>query len=224
LGFNRQVRVDIWSDLVCPWCYIGKRRYERALETFAHRDGVETVHRAFQLDPSAPAGETRSRRDMLMKKYGWSDDQLTQIDDRMTRTAAAEGLVYRLDGGVTGTTFDAHRIVHLGAAHGIQDAVVERLFRAHFTEQRSLFEHGSLASLAAEAGLDRGEVERVLQGRDQAAGVADDIAQARALGVTGVPFFVFGGRYSVSGAQSAEAFAGALARAWGDTHAASAQA
>ena len=149
-----------------------------------------------------------------MKKYGWSVDQLAQIDDRMTRMAAAEGLDYRLDGGVTGNTLDAHRLVHLASARGVQDAVVERLFRAHFTEQRSLFEHGSLASLGAEAGLDPNEVQRMLAGRDYAEAVADDLTQARAIGVTGVPFFVIGGRYSVSGAQWIDVFAGALSHAW----------
>jgi predicted DsbA family dithiol-disulfide isomerase len=212
------MRVDIWSDVVCPWCYVGKRRFERALAAFEHHADVQVVHHSFQLNPAAPPGETTSRRESLKQKYNLSDAQVLDLDARMEQTAAAEGLTYDLSGGVTGNTFDAHRVLHLARERGIQDAVIERLYRAYFTEQRSLFDQASLIALAAEAGLDADEVRRMLDGRDYVQEVERDIAEARSLGAHGVPFFVIDGRYAVSGAQSPEVFAQALARAWADTH------
>jgi predicted DsbA family dithiol-disulfide isomerase len=212
------MRIDIWSDLVCPWCYIGKRRLENALADFEHRDDVQIVHRSFQLNPAAPAAQTSPRRDSLMAKYGWSEAQADAMNARLEQTAAAEGLRYDLAGGVTGNTFDAHRVLHLAHDRGVQDEVIERLYRAYFTEKRSLFDAESLAALAGEAGLDPDEVRRVLASDDYAAAVARDIAEARALGASGVPFFVIDQRYGVSGAQSADVFGQALARAWADSH------
>lgn len=209
------MRIDVWSDIVCPWCYIGKRRLERALEAFPDGGRVQVVHRAFQLNPGAPRGETSSRRAHLMSKYGWSDAQAEAMDARMERVAAADGLEYHLPGGVTGNTFDAHRLVHLARERGREDAALERLYRAYFTEQRSLFDRESLAALAAEAGLDPDETRRALESHAYAAAVEDDIREARALGVTGVPFFVIDNQYGVSGAQSAEVFTQALTRASG---------
>jgi predicted DsbA family dithiol-disulfide isomerase len=210
------VRIDIWSDLVCPWCYVGKRRFERALEEFAHRDEVQIAHRSFQLDPVSPRGTTSPRRQVLMAKYRLSAAQADAMDERMIQTAAAEGLDYRLAGGVTGNTFDAHQIVHLGARHERQDQVIEHLYHAHFTEQRSLFDHDSLARLAAEAGLDADEARDVLRRDTYAGAVAADVEQARAIGITGVPFFVVDGRYGVSGAQPADVLGQILDRAWSE--------
>jgi predicted DsbA family dithiol-disulfide isomerase len=208
------MRIDVWSDLVCPWCYIGKRRLERALEGFEHRDAVDVVHRSFQLNPSAPAGRTSSRRDMLMSKYGRSAAEVAELDARMEQTAAGDGLEYHLTAaGVTGNTFDAHRLVHLGRDQGRQDQVVERFFRAYFTEQQSLFDRESLSVLAVESGLDAADVRRVLDDDEFADAVRRDIRQAQALGTTGVPFFVIDGRYGVSGAQPVEVFGDALSRA-----------
>jgi len=208
------MRIDIWSDLVCPWCYVGKRRFERALETFEHRDDVQIAHRSFQLDPTSPPGQTHPRRQVLMKKYGWSEAQAQQMDERMIQTAAAEGLEFRLTGGVTGNTFNAHRVVHLAGDHGSQNAVVERLYRAHFTEQRSIFDEESLAALAAEAGLDGDEVRYVLSTDLYADAVIKDGEAARKLGASGVPFFVLDDRYGISGAQSPEVFTETLTKAW----------
>ncbi len=207
------MRIDIWSDLVCPWCYVGKRRFERALASFEHPDDVQVVHRSFQLDPLTPKGRTIDRREMLMRKYGWSSSQADEMDARMVRTAADEGLEYHLEGGVTGNTFDAHRLVHLAADHGLQDGAIERFYRAHFTERRSLFDSDSLVELAAEAGLPRQEAQEVLDGSMYADAVERDVTGARTLGISGVPFFVIGGRYGVSGAQSPEVLASALQRA-----------
>jgi predicted DsbA family dithiol-disulfide isomerase len=212
------MRVDIWSDLVCPWCYVGKRRFERALATFPHRSEVEVVHRSFQLDPNVPAHQTRDRRASLAEKYGMTEAQARASEQRMERLAAEEGLEFHLDGGLVGNTFDAHRLVHLARERGLQDPLIERLFRAHFTERRSLFDHQSLVDLAAEAGLDRDETWRVLADGIHAGAVRADEARAHALGASGVPFFVFADRYGVSGAQRSEVFSEVLARAWEEAH------
>ncbi len=213
------MRIDIWSDVVCPWCYVGKRRFEKALAGFEHRHEVQVVHRSFQLNPAAPAGQTSPRRASLMSKYGWSDAQVDTMNARMEQTAAAEGLNFDLSDGVTGNTLDAHRVLHLAHDRGRQDEVIERLYRAYFTEKRSLFDTDSLVALAAEAGLDRDEVRRVLAGTEYADAVARDIEEARRLGANGVPFFVIDERYGISGAQPADVFSEALARAWADAHA-----
>jgi predicted DsbA family dithiol-disulfide isomerase len=204
------MRVDIWSDLVCPWCYVGKRRFEKALARYEPRDHVQIVHRSFQLNPAAPRDTTSSRREMLMRKYQLSPEQVAEMDTRMTQTAAGEGLDFNLEGTLTGNTFDAHQIVHLAHAHGLQDAVIERLYRAYFTEQRSLFDQASLVDLAADAGLDRGEAATALRENRYADAVNADIALARRLGATGVPLFVFDGRYGISGAQAPDVFLDAL--------------
>ena len=210
------MRIDIWSDIVCPWCYIGKRRFERALHAFEHPDEVEVVHRSFQLDPAVPKGSVRNHRDVLMSKYGLSESQAAAAQARMERTAAEEGLEFHLVGGVTGNTFDAHRLLHMAKDHGIQDAVIERLYRAHFTEQRSIVDETSLVGLAAEAGLDADDSRDVLRGDRYADAVAADLRDARGLGVTGVPYYLLDHRHAVSGAQPAELFTEALTRAWAD--------
>jgi predicted DsbA family dithiol-disulfide isomerase len=207
------MRIDIWSDVVCPWCYLGKRRFERALAGFEDRAGVEVVHRSFQLDPTRPKGQTQNRRDMLMGKYNLTAAQVAAMDTRMEQTAAADGLAFHMGDGVTGNTFDAHRLLHLAAERGQQDATLERFYRAYFTEGRSLFDDESLTALAVESGLDASEVRGVLAGDAYAAAVTADTREAHALGANGVPFFVFDHRFGVSGAQAVEVFAQVLARA-----------
>jgi predicted DsbA family dithiol-disulfide isomerase len=207
------MRIDIWSDIVCPWCYVGKRRFEKALAAFDGRDGVEVVHRSFQLDPRSPQGQTFDRKQMLQQKYGWSTIQVQQADAQMMQIAAAEGLDYKLAGGVTGNTMDAHQVVHLARERGVQDAVVERLYRAHFIEQRSIFDRESLVSLATEAGLDPAEVRDTLERDVYVEAVKADNAEAHSLGANGVPFFVLNNRLGVSGAQPVDVFSQALAQA-----------
>src|SRR5688572_13603037 len=206
------MRVDIWSDLVCPWCYIGKRRFEKALFSFAGRDDVTVVHRAFQLDPTMPKGQLFRHRDVLMRKYRMSESQVAAAQAKLASLAADEGLEYHLVESTTGNTLDAHRLVHLAGEQGNQDAVIERFFRAHFTEGRSLFDNDSLVSLAEEAGLEG--ARDVLETNRYVENVAADHQEANALGATGVPFFVIDSRYGLSGAQSTEVFADALTRAW----------
>jgi len=217
--------VHIWSDVVCPWCYLGKRRFEQALARFEHRDDVRVVHRSFQLDPSRPRHQTVNRREMLKAKYQLSDQQVRDMDVRMEGLAANEGLEYHLtDTGVTGNTLDAHQLLQLGKVRGVQDAVLERLYRAYFTEQRSIFDRETLVALAREAGLDEAEARDALERDACVDGVAADVREARALGVTGVPFYVVGGRYGVSGAQAVDVFSEVLSKAWEDTVATSARA
>jgi predicted DsbA family dithiol-disulfide isomerase len=210
------IQVEIWSDIVCPWCYIGKRRFERALADVDDPGDFEIIHRAFQLNPSMPKGEVRDHRENLMAKYGLSESRAAEMQQQMERTAAAEGLEFHLVGGVTGNTFDAHALVHLGRARGIKDAVIERLFRAHFTEQRSIFDVDALVGLAADAGLDAGEARAALAGNEYANGVNADLRDARGLGISGVPYYIFDRRYAISGAQPPELFGEALARARAD--------
>ncbi len=209
------MNVHIWSDIVCPWCYLGKRRFEHALALFDHRDEVHVTHRSFQLDPSRPRHETTNRRAMLKAKYQLTDDKVLEMDARMERLAEIEGLEYHLtDSGLTGNTLDAHQLLQLAKERGVQDAVIERLYRAYFTEQRSVFEPDSLVALAGEAGLDAAEARDVLKRDAYVTAVEADVSEARSLGVSGVPFFVIDGRYGVSGAQATEVFEQALARAW----------
>jgi len=210
------MEIHIWSDVVCPWCYLGKRRFEKALSTFEHRDQVHVVHRAFELDPAAPKDQTFDTVELISGKYGISAGQFKAQQAQLIELAAAEGLEYNLDGGRSGNSFDAHRLVRLGRERGLQDAVIERFFRAYFTEQRSLFEADSLVALAVEAGLDRDEARSVLAEQKYTEAVQDDIRQARAYGANGVPFFVIDERYGISGAQATEAFASTLNRAWAD--------
>jgi predicted DsbA family dithiol-disulfide isomerase len=198
------LRVDVWSDLVCPWCHIGLHRLRRV----AADAGVplRIVHHAYQLDPQRQAsGPTR---EYLAGRYGAGN--VEGMLDNATRAGRAEGLALRLADSISCNTFDGHRLVAWAATRGSQDAVVGRLMRAHFEESADLADHAVLAALAAEAGLPAAEAAKVLAGDRFADEVDADLAQARAMGVRGVPFFVFGGRYGFSGAQPDEAFREAL--------------
>lgn len=207
------VEIEIWSDVVCPWCYLGKRRFERALAGFAHRGAVRVRFRSFELDPGA-APEPEPTVPMLARKYRQSEAAVLASMQQLTRTAAAEGLEYHLPEADSGNTFDAHRLIHAAAEHGRGEELAERLFRAHFTEGRSVFDHDSLALLAEEAGLDGARAREVLAGGEYADDVRADERQARVYGATGVPFFVLDGRYGISGAQPTELFGRALEEAW----------
>jgi predicted DsbA family dithiol-disulfide isomerase len=201
------MQIDIWSDIVCPWCYLGKRRLEKALAEFDRQDEVRIAHRSFQLDPTRVKGETLSRRVMLQSKYRLSEEQVRGMDQKMEQMAAAEGLEYHLtEAGLTGNTLDAHQLVHLAASHGREDDMVERLYKAYFTEQRSIFDLESLLVLASDQGLDTQEVREALETGLYVDDVRRDLNEARSLGVTGVPFFVIDGRYGISGAQATEVF------------------
>jgi predicted DsbA family dithiol-disulfide isomerase len=201
------MQVEIWSDPVCPWCYLGKRRFERALESFDHRDEVTVVYRSFELDPSAPPGVTAPTVERLAGKYGMSAGQAGETQRQMEQRAAQDGLEFRMEGLRSGNTRDAHRLLHLAKEHGVQAELAERLHRAYFTEQASIFDHSSLTELAVEAGLDRDDVIRVLASQEYGDAVDTDEAMAQALGVNGVPLFVIDRRYGISGAQPPEVIA-----------------
>ena len=211
-----KLRIDIWSDIACPWCYVGKRRLEQALARFAHAGEVEVVWRAFELDPAAPrVRDTRqSYAERLAGKYGTTPVQAQAMIDRMVDTAAVDGLALRFDVIRPGNTFDAHRLLHLAHDRGVQDALKERFLRAYLTEGQALGEPEVLAPLAREVGLDDREVADLLAGDRHAAEVRQDEALARELGISGVPFFVLAGRLGVSGAQPVDVLLAALDRAW----------
>ena len=210
------MQVEIWSDLVCPWCYLGKRRFERALVSFDHRDEVTVVYRSFELDPSAPAGPSMPTVELLASKYGMTAEQAEDAQRQMERRAAEDGLEFRMDGLRRGNTHDAHRLLHLAKAHGLQAQLAERLHRAYFTEQASIFDHSSLTEFAVEAGLDRDDVIRVLASEEYGDAVDTDEAMAQALGANGVPLFVVDRRYGISGAQPPEVITEVLDRAWAE--------
>ena len=212
------MKVEIWSDIVCPWCAIGKARFARALEAFAHRDDVEVVWRSFELDPTAPRELSGPLAEHLAAKYGVSVAEATAMQDRMTTVAAAEGLTFRFDIARSGNTFDAHRLLHLAADHGLQHELNERLLRAYLEDGEPIGDVATLTRLAAEAGLAAGEAADVLAGDRYADAVRADEAQARAYGISGVPFFVVDGAYGVSGAQPPEALLEVLNTAWSAAH------
>jgi predicted DsbA family dithiol-disulfide isomerase len=211
------MQVEIWSDVVCPWCYLGKRRFEQALAGFAHRDEVTVVHRSFELDPLAPAGTTTPTVDVLASKYRMTVEQAISAQREMEQRAAQDGLTFNLEGLRSGNTRDAHRLLQLAKARGCQAELDERLHRAYFTEQTSIFDHASLTELAAEAGLDPGEVRSVLAGGDYTDEVETDEAMAQALGANAVPLFVIDRRYGISGAQPAELIGQTLDKAWAES-------
>jgi predicted DsbA family dithiol-disulfide isomerase len=213
------VRIDIWSDVICPWCYLGRQNLHRALESYAGE--VEVVHHSFELDPSSPRDETPLTVKRLATKYGMSEAQALAAQTQMAERAAEAGLTFNLDGQRSGNTRDAHRLIQLAHQSGAQDAMVERLYRAYFTDGRSIFDADSLAALAGEVdALDADEVAAVLRTDAFEEQVVADEEQAQLLGVTGVPFFVIDRRYGISGAQPAETLGEALNRAWTDAVAA----
>jgi predicted DsbA family dithiol-disulfide isomerase len=209
------MRVEIWSDVVCPWCYIGKRRFEAALARFEHRDEVEVVWRSFELEPRATASDI-DLIGHLSAKYGVSRQEAARMNERVTQVAAGEGLGFRLDIARRGNTFDAHRLLHLAAGRGVQEALKEGLLAAYQTAGRPIAEHGALAEVAVAAGLEEAEVRAVLGGDDYAAEVRADESDARRLGISAVPAFVVDRRYAVTGAQQSDVLLELLEQAWAE--------
>jgi predicted DsbA family dithiol-disulfide isomerase len=211
------MQVDIWSDIVCPWCYLGKKRFEKALGSFAHGDEVEVVYRSFELDPSAPQGVTTPTVELLASKYRMTSKQAQDAQRQMEQRAAEDGLTFRMEGLRSGNTKDAHRLLQFGRARQRQPELMERLHRAYFTEQTSIFDHAALTDLAVEVGLDRDEAAAVLASHQYEETVDTEEAMAHSLGVTGVPFFVVDRRYGISGAQPAETLTEVLEKAWAES-------
>jgi predicted DsbA family dithiol-disulfide isomerase len=208
------VDVEIWSDIACPWCYIGKRRFEAALEQFEHRDDVNVTWRSFELDPGAPSERTGDRAERLAEKYGMTVEQAREAEQRLTGVATDEGLPFRFDIARSGTTFDGHRLVHLAETHGLQDELKERLLRAYFTEGELMSDHDTLVRLAAEVGLDGQEVRELLAGDRYADEVRADERTAGELGISAVPTFVVDRKLGASGAQPPETLLDLLRQGW----------
>ncbi len=207
--------MEIWSDVVCPWCYIGKRRFEAALARFEHADEVEVRWRSYELDPQAPQRRSGTMGEHIAAKYGMRVDQANERLEQMNRLAAAEGLVYDLAHTQGGNTFDAHRLAHLGwtkdADTGV--AIEEALFRTYFTELKPIGDHDVLTEAGVGVGLSRQEVAEVLASGRFADDVRHDEREAAALGCTGVPFFVIDRGLAVPGAQDPDVFLATLRRA-----------
>ena len=215
------MRIEIWSDVVCPWCFIGKRRLERALDGFAHRDDVEVEYRSFELDPTAPTPATERMDEVLARKYGGGLDNARRMMTQVTEVAAGEGLEYHLGSTLRGNTVDAHRLLHLALRESgprVQADLKESLMTAYFTRAEDITDHDVLRKAATDAGLDPIRVEAVLSSGEYADAVSADVDQARAFGASGVPFFVVDRKYAVSGAQPTEVFTQVLERAWSESH------
>jgi predicted DsbA family dithiol-disulfide isomerase len=210
------MQVEIWSDVVCPWCYLGKKNFDEALQQFGHHDDVDVVYRSFELDPAAPQGQAEPVVELLASKYGMTPAQAEAAQRQMEERATQAGLTFRMEGLRRGNTRDAHRLTHLARERGRQAELVERLHRAYFTDQESVFDHDSLVRLATEAGLDPAEARAVLDSDQYSDAVTEDEQIAHALGANGVPFFVIDRRYGISGAQPTAVIGQALDQAWAE--------
>ncbi len=208
------MKVEIWSDVACPWCYVGKRRFEAALEGFEHRDEVEVTWRSFELDPSAPRERDVDLATYLAQKFGTSREEALAMQQRVVDIGAAEGIGFRQDIARSGNTFDAHRLLHLAAEHGRQGELKERLMSAYHVEGEPIGDPATLERLAIEAGLPAREVRELLAGERFGDEVREDERTAASFGIGGVPFFVVDRALGASGAQSRETFAALLERGW----------
>ncbi len=204
------IHIDVWSDVICPWCYIGKRRMETALERFEHAGDVSVTWHSFQLDPSVPQGHREPVSDMLAKKLGAPASQVRAMQHQVTQLAEAEGLSYDLGNAISVNTRDAHRVAHLAGRHGLGTEMHEALLKAHLSDAAVVDDPETLERLAVSVGVPAGEATDVLSGTAYGAEVDADIRRARQLGISGVPFFLINQKYGVSGAQSADTFLGAL--------------
>ena len=215
------MKIEIWSDVVCPWCYVGKRRLESALAGFEHRDEVEVVYRSFELDPSALRHGHELATAAVARKLGRSEAEMRQMQQQLVDLAAQEGLAFRIFETVHTNTVDAHRLLHLALETGgpaLQRELKEALLAAYFVQARNVGDHDVLTAVAVATGLEEARVRAVLASEEYAAAVEADVAQARAYGASGVPFFVVDQRYGVSGAQPAEVFTQVLEQAWASSH------
>lgn len=212
------MQVEVFSDVVCPWCYIGKRHMEQALERFPHADQVSVTYRSYQLSPDTPKDADGTLTEMLSEKYRVTLEQAQAMNDRVSGVAAEAGLDYHLDQAHPANTFDAHRLLHFAAAHGKQAEMKERLLASYFTEGKRIGDTDVLVGEAEAVGLDGTAARAVLDGTDYTDDVNADLSLAQAFGVTGVPFFVIDRKYGLSGAQPAEVIRQALENAWMESH------
>lgn len=208
------MKVEIWSDFVCPFCYIGKRKFEAALSQFPHKEQVVTEFRSFELDPNADSNAGVSTHEMLARKYGMTLEQAKASSDNLVQQAAVVGLDFSFEGTMETNTFDAHRLAQYGQSQGRGAETAERLFHAYFTENDNISSIERLVELAAEAGLDAASARAVLESEQYADVVRAQEEEGSRLGIRGVPFFVVDRKYAVSGAQSPAVFLDTLNKAW----------
>ena len=212
------MRIEIWSDVVCPWCYIGKRRLEQALAEFDHGDQVEVLYRSFELDPSAPQEAVETTVEALARKWGTDVAGARQAMARGDEVAAEVGLHFRHHDAPRARTIDAHRLLHLARDLGLQAELKEALLAAYFTRGESMADHDVLRKVAADVGIDPSRADEVLGSDEYADAVEADLREAVSLGASGVPFYVVDRKYGISGAQPTEVFAQVLDKAWSDSH------
>ncbi len=212
------MKVEIWSDVACPWCYLGKRRFESALAQFEHRDQVEVTWRSYQLDPSAPQTSDATVNQVLAKKHGMSVEQVKATTSQISELGTEMGIDYHFEKAQYGNTFDAHRLLHLATHHDLQDAAKERFLKAYFSEGVAIGDHDTLIKLISEVGIDPDEARAVLDSDEYADEVRSDERRARMFGVNGVPFFAIDEKYGISGAQPTEVFSEVLEKVWGEEH------
>ena len=212
------MQIEIWSDVKCPWCFVGKRRFETALAGFEHRDQVTVTWKSFQLDPDLPDHYDGTEQQYLAERKGISEDRIRQMWDSLSASAAGEGLNFRFEDVVVGNSFTAHRFLHLAKSQGLGDAAKEAILSAHFEQGKDTSDTDFLVELGNQIGLAEQDVRDTLGTDRFADDVRHDIAEARTLGISGVPFFVIDRKYGISGAQPAELFAEALATAWQEAH------
>ncbi len=210
------MKIEIWSDIACPWCFVGKRRFEQALAEFPQRDELDIVWRSFELDPNAPVRQEKPHAELLASKYGMSPAKAQGMLDSMTATGAAEGIEFRFDRAISGNTFDANRLIHFAAAHDKRAAMVERLFTGYFTDGQAMSDHDTLVRLATDVGLDADATRAMLTTDAFAADVRRDEQRAQQFGISGVPFFAIDEKYGISGAQPPAAITAALTEAWSE--------
>ena len=210
------MKVEIWSDVMCPFCYIGKRKFERALEQFQNKNEVEIIWKSFQLNPQMKTDPNKNIKDYLAEVKGWTIDHAKQMNDHVTGMAKEVGLDYALDTAVVANSFDAHRLIQLAKKHGKGNAAEEALFKAYFTEGKNIADHNTLAAMGSDLGLDYAEISQMLESNLFAEDVEQDVYQAQQYGARGVPFFVMNEKYGVSGAQSSEVFLQTLEKSFAD--------
>jgi predicted DsbA family dithiol-disulfide isomerase len=210
------MKVEIWSDVMCPFCYIGKRRFEDALQQFEHKDEIEIEWKSFQLNPNMVTDPNTNINQYLADAKGWTLDYARQMNNHVTEMAAEVGLNYQMDTAVVANSFKAHQFTHMAKKHGLGDAAEEALFKAYFTDSKNMDDTDTLAQLGEVIGLDPEEVKQTLAAGTYADAVKHDIAEARYLGISGVPFFVMNSKYGVSGAQAVPVFTQTIEKAFNE--------
>lgn len=210
------MKVDIWSDIRCPFCYIGKRKFEMALEKFPHKDEIEVIWHSFELDPDFKTQPDKNQYEALAEAKGISLAQSKQMHEYVTQTAAEVGLEYNFDKAIVANSFNAHRLIHLAKASGKADAMKERILKAYFTEGANIDDAETLVKLGVEVSLKKEDIKQMLASDKYADDVREDEDAAQHIGIRGVPFFVLNEKYGISGAQQPETFLKALEQAWGE--------